>query len=106
MPAHISHTCCLRCLSIGPTAAVLFNTQHACRLLKRELNKQERASDAGVKSVAMGMLPFKLKDDLRAQLQAFASGGEIDWIEMVRFVLHSMACRALVMPRSPVVLPV
>ena len=57
---------------------------HAPRLLKRELNKQERASDAGMKSSAMGVIPFKVNDDLRAQLQTFGSGeGSSDWIEMV-----------------------
>ena len=57
----------------------------ACRLLKRDLNKQERASDAGLKSSAMGVIPFKVNDDLRAQLQTFGSGeGGLDWIEMVR----------------------
>lgn len=58
---------------------------HTCRLLKRDLNKQERASDAGMKSSAMGVIPFKVNDDLRAQLQTFGSGeGGLDWIEMVR----------------------
>ncbi|CAN0456870.1 unnamed protein product, partial [Ectocarpus sp. 12 AP-2014] len=52
-------------------------------LLKRDLNKQERASDAGMKSAAMGVIPFKVNDDLRAQLQTFGSGGGgMDWIEM------------------------
>ncbi|CAM9513834.1 unnamed protein product, partial [Hapterophycus canaliculatus] len=53
-------------------------------LLKRDLNKQERASDAGMKSAAMGVIPFKINDDLRTQLQAFGSsgGGDVDWIEM------------------------
>ncbi|CAB1119412.1 unnamed protein product [Ectocarpus sp. CCAP 1310/34] len=52
-------------------------------LLKRDLNKQERASDAGMKSAAMGVIPFKVKGDLRAQLQTFGSGGgDVDWIEM------------------------
>eukprot|EP00752_Nemacystus_decipiens_P012693 g11245.t1 len=52
-------------------------------LLKRDLNKQERASDAGMKSSAMGVIPFKVNDDLRAQLQTFGSGeGGLDWIEM------------------------
>lgn len=55
------------------------------RLLKRELNKQERASDAGMKSAAMGVIPFKLNDDLRAELQAFGTdGGSVNWVEMVR----------------------
>jgi len=55
------------------------------RLLKRDLNKQERASDAGMKSAAMGVMPFKINDDLRAQLQTFGSGGgDAGWIEMVR----------------------
>lgn len=62
------------------------------RVLKRELNKQERASDAGMKSAAMGIIPFTLTDDLRAQLQAFGSDeADVNWIEMVR---------GLVMPRS------
>lgn len=41
-----------------------------------------------MKSAAMGVIPFKINDDLRTQLQAFGSGGggDIDWIEMVRFV--------------------
>lgn len=55
-----------------------------CRLLKRELNKQERASDTGMKSVAMGVIPFTINDDLRLQLQAFGENGEeVNWIEMV-----------------------
>lgn len=54
------------------------------RLLKRELNKQERASDTGMKSVAMGVIPFTINDDLRLQLQAFGNnGGGVNWIEMV-----------------------
>ncbi len=58
------------------------------RLLKRDLNKQERASDAGMKSAAMGVMPFKVSDDLRAQLQTFGSGGgDAGWIEMVREIV-------------------
>lgn len=55
------------------------------RVLKRELNKQERASDAGMKSAAMGVIPFQINDDLRTQLEAFGGdeSGDINWIEMV-----------------------
>lgn len=55
------------------------------RLLKRELNKQERASDTGMKSAAMGVIPFTINPDLKDQLQAFGTGGgDVNWIEMVR----------------------
>lgn len=58
------------------------------RLLKRELNKQERASDTGMKSAAMGVIPFTINPDLRDQLEAFGvGGGDINWIEMVRLVV-------------------
>lgn len=59
-------------------------------MLKRELNKQERASDAGMKSAAMGIIPFALTDDLRAQLQAFALGEEVNWIEMVGYGVDTL----------------
>ncbi|CAM9294263.1 unnamed protein product [Laminaria digitata] len=52
-------------------------------LLKRELNKQERASDTGMKSAAMGVIPFTINPDLKDQLQAFGTGGgDVNWIEM------------------------
>lgn len=55
------------------------------RLLKRELNKQERASDTGMKSAAMGVIPFTINPDLKDQLEAFGKGeGDHNWIEMVR----------------------
>lgn len=54
-------------------------------MLKRELNKQERASDVGMKSSAMGIIPFKLTDELRAQLHAFnGDEADVNWVEMVR----------------------
>lgn len=55
------------------------------RLLKRELNKQERASDTGMKSAAMSVIPFTINPDLKDQLEAFGKGGgDVNWIEMVR----------------------
>lgn len=55
-----------------------------------------------MKSSAMGVIPFKVNDDLRAQLQAFGSGeGSSDWIEMVRrrrlarFLYHALAVALL-----------
>lgn len=55
------------------------------RLLKRDLNKQERASDTGMKSAAMGVIPFTINPDLKDQLEAFGTGGgDANWIEMVR----------------------
>lgn len=57
------------------------------RLLKRDLNRQERASDTGMKSAAMGIIPFVLNNDLKTQLQTFGTGGgDTNWIEMVRGV--------------------
>lgn len=49
-----------------------------------------------MKSAAMGVIPFKVNDDLRAQLQTFgAGGGDVDWIEMVRcyLVFGAVWCR-------------
>ena len=54
------------------------------RLLKRELNKQERASDAGMKSAAMGVMPFTIHDEVRNKLRAFGEGVDgVNWVEMV-----------------------
>ncbi|CAM9510163.1 unnamed protein product [Choristocarpus tenellus] len=58
-------------------------------LLMRDLNKQERASNAGLKSSAMGIIPFGVADDLRKELEDFGAevpgGGDsgVNWIEMV-----------------------
>ncbi|CAN0026607.1 unnamed protein product [Ascophyllum nodosum] len=52
-------------------------------LLKRELNKQERASDAGMKSAAMGVMPFTIHDEVRNKLRAFGEGVDgVNWVEM------------------------
>lgn len=37
-----------------------------------------------MKSVAMGIIPFTINDDLRLQLRALGeNGGEVNWVEMV-----------------------
>ncbi|CAM9415765.1 unnamed protein product [Discosporangium mesarthrocarpum] len=57
-------------------------------LLKRDLNKQERASSVGLKSSAMGVIPFSVDEELREQLRVLRGAQEprggslVNWVEM------------------------